>query len=279
LDSRVHSEPADLAADNGKRFVALMRRYCNDYTNRHDFAVCDQIMDTGYTLHMGSHEVSGRDKAYKPATQRQFTQFPGLCLTVNQIITNGDRLAMRFSEHGASLRHHGLIAAWNGVGLYNWDGSKLLENYVEQDYFARRAQLKSGKPNPVESPAIAPWDTVAQPANGANERLVRDALVRGEPSVMSHVLFDDEWVQGVVRRRLIEPISCTINDIFSAGEHVAVHGRVEGNVAADTELGEAAAGRPAFLHFAAIVCVRNGRVVGGRGVRDRIGLMKRLREA
>src|SRR2546430_12055290 len=124
-------------------FVALMRRYCIDYTARHDLSVCDDIMVPGYTLHMGVHHLAGRDEAYKPAAAAQFRQFPGLCLTVNEIICSGDRLALRFTEHGASARHDGARAAWAGVGLYRWDGQRLLENYVEQDYFGRRRQLRS----------------------------------------------------------------------------------------------------------------------------------------
>ena len=75
-------------------FVALMRRYCIDYTARHDLSVCDDIMVPGYTLHMGVHHLAGRDEAYKPAAAAQFRQFPGLCLTVNEIICSGDRLPL-----------------------------------------------------------------------------------------------------------------------------------------------------------------------------------------
>ncbi|WP_323039106.1 ester cyclase [Gemmobacter sp.] len=279
MDSRVPSEMSAAVADSGRRFVALMRRYCNDYTNRHDFSVCDEIMEDDYTLHMGVHDVTGRDSEYKPATLRQFSQFPGLCLTVNQIITNGNRLAMRFSEHGASVRHAGRTAAWSGVGLYHWNGARLVENFVEQDYFARGAQLASGDPNPVENPAIAPWDTLAEPASPANEDLVRRALASGELMQAPELLFDDEWITDQSRPRIIAPTACTVNDIFSAGDHVAFHACVEGTVNPGTELGDGATGRPAFLHFAGIVRVRDGRVVSGRGVRDRIGLMKRLRDA
>src|ERR1700744_1415286 len=76
-------------------FVTLMRRYCIDYTARHDLTVCDDIMDPGYTLHMGEYDLSGRDDAYKPAAAAQFRQFPGLCLTVNEIVCSGARLALR----------------------------------------------------------------------------------------------------------------------------------------------------------------------------------------
>ena len=160
-------------------FVALMRRYCIDYTARHDLSVCDDIMVPGYTLHMGVHHLAGRDEAYKPAAAAQFRQFPGLCLTVNEIICSGDRLALRFTEHGASARHDGARAAWGGVGLYRWDGQRLLENYVEQDYLARRRQLAGGGPDPVEPPAVAPWDTRSVPADPAAEAVTRGWLAAG----------------------------------------------------------------------------------------------------
>ncbi|MES1263355.1 MAG: nuclear transport factor 2 family protein, partial [Peristeroidobacter soli] len=157
-------------------FVALMRRYCYDYTNRQDFDACDTIMVPEYTLHMGTHELRGRDTQYKPATSKQFQQFPGLCLTINELVTNGERLCLRFAEHGASLRHAGARAAWSGIGLYKWDGTRLTENFVEQDYYSRRTQLADGAALPVETSAIAPWDTEPAAPNVPAEELVRRFL-------------------------------------------------------------------------------------------------------
>src|ERR1700746_2972705 len=145
-------------------FVALMRRCCIDYTARHDLSVCDDIMVPGYTLHMGVHHLAGRDGAYKPAAAAQFRQFPGLCLTVNEIICSGDQLALRFTGHGASARHAAARAPWGGFAVYRWNGQRLLENYVEQDYFGRRRQLAGDGPDPGEPPAVAPWDTRSGPA-------------------------------------------------------------------------------------------------------------------
>jgi len=184
-------------------FVALMRRYCVDYTARHDLSVCDQIMSPGYTLHMGGHDVAGRDKAYKPAAAAQFGQFPGLMLTVNQIACSGDRLVLSFTEHGASSRH-GAVAAWAGIGLYRWDGERLIENFVEQDYYSRRAQLAGGTALPVEASAIAPWDTQPAAADSHAERIVRELLERGDLMQTEGVVFDDEWT-GAPRQRVIEP--------------------------------------------------------------------------
>ena len=243
-------------------FVALMRRYCIDYTARHDLSVCDDIMDPGYTLHMGVHDLAGRDEAYKPAAAAQFRQFPGLCLTVNEIICSGGRLALRFTEHGASARHDGARAAWSGIGLYRWDGRRLLENHVEQDYLARRRQLADGSPDLVEPPAVAPWDTRSAPSDPAAEEVARAWLTAGD---LTGVTVDD----GRPPHRLLLPARTDVSVLFSAGPRVAFHAVQHGPLAGDDP-------REAMLHLAGVVRVDGGRVAGGRVIRDRLGLLRRL---
>jgi hypothetical protein len=258
------------------KFVALMRRYCYDYTNRQDFAACDTIMVPGYTLHMGTHDLTGRDEFYKPATQRQFDQFPGLVLTINEIITNGDRLCLRFSEHGASVRHERRRAAWGGVGLYKWDGERLLENYVEQDYYSRRLQLATGQPVDVDAPAIAPWDTLPQPVNETAETLVRNALTEGTLLKTPGIRFDDGGAAGPTQQ-ILEPTEVRINDLFSAGDRVAFHIGQCGRLIADfsTDHPELV-GSDVLLHMAGVVTVTDGAICAGRIIRDRLGLRRRL---
>jgi len=248
-------------------FVALMRRYCIDYTARHDLRVCDDIMDPGYALHMGTHDLAGRDEFYKPAAAAQFRQFPGLCLTVSEIICSGDRLALRFTEHGASARHDGALAAWAGIGLYRCDGQRLLENYVEQDYLARRRQLAEGRPDPVEPPAVAPWDTRSVPGDPAAEDVVRGWLAAGD---LDGVTADD----GQPPHRLLAPVRTEISVLFSAGPRVAFHAVQHGPLADDAPW--FAGDGEAMLHLAGVVRVQGGEIAGGRVIRDRLGLLRRL---
>jgi predicted ester cyclase len=250
-----------------------MRRYCLDYTARHDMTVCDAIMAPEYTLHMGGHDLVGRDGAYKPAAAAQFRQFPGLCLTVNEVIYSGDRLALRFSEHGASARHDGARAAWGGIGLYRWDRLRLVENFVEQDYFARRRQLADGDCDQVEPPAVAPWDTEAAAPDPAAEATVRAWLAVGD---IARVTLDD----GRPARHIIIAERTDIDDIFSAGSRVAFHAVQHGSLAGDDpDFAGFAVGSPSVLHFAGVVAVAGGQVVAGRVIRDRLGLYKRLSAA
>ena len=132
-----------------------MKRYCIDYTNSQDQSVCDEIMRSDYVVHIGGLDLP-RDAAYKPAVRQVFERFPGLGLVVHQFVTNCDRLAMRFSEHGACPRAHGRYAAWGGIGVYRWDGSQLVENFVEQDFLAQQNQLADGRAAPLEPTHLDP---------------------------------------------------------------------------------------------------------------------------
>jgi SnoaL-like polyketide cyclase len=253
--------------------VALLRRYVVDYTNRHDTSVCAEIMEPDYTLRMGSHVVAGRDDAYLPAAAAQFRQFPGLCLTVHEIVTNGERLAMRFTEHGASGRHAGAVASWRGLGLYSWNGTRLTGNYVEQDYLSRRRQLTTRTPDPVDPPALAPWDTVAVAADPAAEQVVRGWLDDGLPGTAVH---QDDGTAGPI----LDDAHTEVDDLFSAGEQVAFRvtrrGRYRGGPGGGQQPDDTAVGAAAALHLVGLVTVTGDRVVGGRTVRDRLGLARAL---
>lgn len=266
--TRVTAPPDPPAPDP---FVALMRRYVVDYTNAHDLSVCDEIMEPDYVLRMGPHVLAGRDEAYKAATRAQLRQFPGLGLTVHEIVSSGDRLALRFSEHGASVRHHGRVAVWAGIGLYHWNGTRLTANYVEQDYQARRRQLAGGGCDPVGAPAPAPWDTPARPPDPHAEHVVREWVARattGTPGVVC----DD----GRPAAPLVEGADAEVDDLFSAGDRVGVHAELRGRFTGGLDGLDDRIGEPAVLHLAALVRVRAGRVVGGHVVRDRLGLQRAL---
>jgi hypothetical protein len=264
-----------LSVADGPAFVSLMKRYVVDYTNSHDQAQSATIMVPDYRLRMGEHIVSGRDGAYAQATRRQLDQFPGLGLTVHEICTSGERLAMRFSEHGMSLRHEGARAAWGGIGLYHWNGSQLTANNVEQDYFSRALQLASKVAQPVEPPAIAPWNTDAEAPDERAVRIVGDWLETGRLASTAGVICDDGWT-GAAVCKIVEQSSITINDLFSCGSCVAFHVAQHGALTADFAKNSSQAGRSVTLFLAGIVHVGEGKIERGRIIRNRLDLSRTL---
>lgn len=261
-------------------FVSLIRRYVLDYLACGDTSVCDEIMHPDFLLYMGGHELGPRDDVYVPAVAKQMEQFPGLCMTANEVMCNGDRLALRFSQHGASMRHDGHQAAWSGIGLYFWDGERLTANWALEDYYARRRQLADRTTNQLEPPAVAPWDELAETENPANEELVRTWLRSGNIHGQPHVAFDDEWdghlcgpviEVGETEVGETEVGETRVDDLFSAGNRVAFHmtqtGTYVGGAGKDDRLGT-----PATLRSAGIVTVVDGVIASGRVIRDRSGL-------
>jgi hypothetical protein len=257
-------------------FVALMRRYCIDYTNAHDQSVCDEIMAPEYVVHISGFDLP-RDAAYKPAVTRVFERFPGLQLEVHELVTNGERLAMRFSEHGAAADAEGRLAAWGGIGLYRWNGKQLLENFVEQDFLAQEEQLATGLPAPLESPHLDPWlATRAAPPSAEAEAVARAWLAKGELRAPADAVIDGSWYARDAGSPL-EVETVEVNDLFSAGARVAFHvtqrGRYRGGLrGAD----EALVGRAAALRCVGLARVESGEVRAVRAITDRLGMRAAL---
>jgi hypothetical protein len=254
-------------------FVAVMRRYVVDYLQCQNADVCAQIMEPDYVLYMGGTELTPRDEVYVPAVVRQLQQFPGLGMTVNEIMCSGDRLAMRFSQHGASTKHDGRMASWGGIGLYKWNGVKLTSNYAIEDYYSRRHQLASGVAVPVESPAIAPWDTLVETADQMAEAIVRSCLDSADSRKRTGIAFDDEPVG--TSAPLVDVHETVIDDLFSAGDRVAFHATQTGIYIGGLDVPESAIGRPATLYSVGVLRV-DGDLLSGRVVRERAALQRAL---
>jgi hypothetical protein len=200
---------------------------------------------------------------------------------VHELVTNGDRLAMRFSEHGAAPAEGGRYAAWGGIGVYRWNGAQLLENFVEQDFVSQQAQLAGSVPAaPLEPPHLDPWvGTIAEPPDPEVERLAREWLERGDLRDAPEVVVDSSWYAELAPSPL-EVESVAINDLFSAGQRVAFHvsqrGRYRGGLPG---VDDARKGQPARLDCAGLVSVRGGRVQGVHVVTDRLGTVRTLLQA
>ncbi len=234
----------------------LAQRFAVDWLDRADDGVPPRIMAPGYRVHIGDVELTGLAE-YVPATLGQLQQFPGLQLTVHDLVLTERRLALHFTEHGASARHDLRAAAWTGVALFDWDGERLTENWTQEDYAARRRQLADGVPDTVGPPAVAPWTVQPGRPDAAAEDVVRTWLCTAEPG-SGGTTWDDGRTAAVLRPRDVE-----VAQLFSAGDRVAF-------AATQTDGADR-------LGVAGLVTVADGAVAGGVVVSDRHGLARRRR--
>jgi predicted ester cyclase len=249
-----------------------MRTYAYAYTANHDFSVCDDIMVPDYVLRMGPHEVRGRDEAYKPATAHQYEQYPGLGFTVHDLVTDGERVALRFSEHGVAPGRG--AATWGGISMYRWDGSRLTECVVEQDYFSRRRQLRNGA-LPVEGPALDPWQAVPARANPDALACVSDWLQSGSFIDGVDVVLDDETWRPPARV-IVDPVEVSVDELWSAGERVVYHRIVRGAYRGGLPGLDHRQGQEVVTYDAGIVEVADDEIISVRAVTDRLGVLRRL---
>jgi hypothetical protein len=262
-------------------FVAVMRRYVIDYLVCQNPWVCTQIMEPDYVLHMGGTDLGPRDEVYVPAVVRQLEQFPGLGMTVHEIILTNDRLAMRFSQHGASKRHNGNQAAWGGIGLYQWNGTRLTSNYAIEDYASRRRQLADGVSDTVEPPAVAPWDVEVGSANLAAESDILEWIRRGAAtSGDDQVWFDDVPIGAAAP--LLDVQFSVVDDVFSVDGRVAFHVTQHGSYRGGLEsigVAESAVGREATLYSVGVVHRDTNGRLHGRIIRERAAMARALTSA
>jgi hypothetical protein len=189
-----------------------------DWLASHDTTAAGDILAEDYELTIGSVVLSGRD-TYLDATMGQLNNFPGLCLTVHDIVISGSQAAIHFSEHGAAANRGGRVAAWTGVTLFRAAGGVLQECWCEEDYASRSAQLSSGQAAQVGLPHVSPWDSPDLAPHPEAEAVVLKWLAgaASAPGVIR-----DNGSLGATDDPVIGPLVPDV--MFSAGSAVAFHG-------------------------------------------------------
>jgi predicted ester cyclase len=254
----------------------LLRLFAVDLLTAQSWSVLPEIMADDYRLNIGGHVIAGRDTRYRPAMEQTFAQFPGLCVTVHDVLLGRDAMAMRFTEHGASRRSDGRSAAWQGVSLFRLNGGRMQVGWAEEDYFSRKRQLETGLCDSIEPPAPAPWDTVSRPPDAAIEATVREWVQSGALVTTTSVHWAGD-VTDPISSRLLEEESVTVDDLFSAGERVAFHATLAGTYRGGfAGIDPGPARGHSELRIAGIATVRGDAVVEARVVSDRLGLQRAL---
>jgi len=253
----------------------LLRGFATDFLTSHDVAEARRIMAPDYTLHIGGHVFGGRDDQYIPATAAQLDLFPGLIVTVHDVVLAPGGAAMRFTEHGTSAKSPHHAAAWGGITLFHFDGEQLSRGWAEEDYFARKRELKSGICDPILPPMAAPWDQPCEQPSDATELRVRQWL--SSPANILSPLVEQVRVGAPAFDALIRPAAISMSALFTAGPRAAFHAVVSGSYAGGfPDLDPSLAGVGIDLRVAGIVDTEAGQVSRVQLSADRLGLHRDL---
>jgi predicted ester cyclase len=254
----------------------LLRGFAVDFLTGHNVAVVETIMEPDYALSIGGFLLSGRDDTYLPATTAQLEQFPGLCVTVHDTVIGPDAVAMRFTEHGASIRHQGRLSTWGGVTLFRLKNGRLHQGWAEEDYFARKRQLADATCDRVKSPHPAPWDAPCEAPDAAVEALA-NAWLTDPASWAETSRIDEISAEGPRFADLVAIEAVTIDQLFSAGNRGAFHLSCTGTYTGGfADIDPARVGQSTTLRLAGLFDVAGGQVSRVQVTADRLGLHRSL---
>jgi len=253
----------------------LLRGFACEFLTCHDLAAVERIMDPAYRLTIGGHRFVGRDVEYLPATAAQLEQFPGLCVTVHDVVLGPQAVAMRFTEHGVS-RKHGRAAAWGGITMFKIEAGRLLEGWADEDYFARKRQLAVGVCDAVRAPHPAPWDGPTEAPDMGTETIGRQWL-RDPGALIAAQLVEQICAEGPTLAELITVDEFVVDALFSAGSRMGFRGVGRGRYAGGfPDLERSRAGQPVELSVTGLLTVANGAVAHAQIAFDRLGLHRSL---
>ncbi|HEV7666222.1 MAG TPA: ester cyclase [Chloroflexota bacterium] len=134
---------------------AIVRRFMDEYLNGRDVSVARQVVTADHVAHFAGIPQTLDLQAWLQVSQGYFDAFPDFHLTVQDLVSEGDRVAVRWTWTGT---HHGAFMGTPatgkhvegaGMGLYRIAGSLIAEQWVTEDMTALTRQLsqdQGGRP-------------------------------------------------------------------------------------------------------------------------------------
>jgi hypothetical protein len=244
--------------------VALVHRYLSEVIHSRRFEVLSEILVPGYGFETGGTSLVGRDDHYIPMVSAYLAGEPTIDTAVHDIVTDGRYAAVWLTKHTVNPR-----AAWDAVLIYRSSGDQLDWCWSEQDWAARRRQLK-GEQTPPRAPVSAHgvWDVPALRADPETE-MVAAAWLAGRPCDMG-------ISRGATPGPVLDVESVDVNCLFTAGDRFGFHLTQHGTYLDGLTGCAGHRGKPAQLHLAGIGTVTGRAVSCARVVTDSSELGRRL---
>ncbi len=124
---------------------ALVRRYLAEVYNNKNMAAIDELMASNFVAH--AYGPPGDREGYKQTVSMLFTGFPDYHLTVEDMVAEGDRVAVRFTWRGT---HKGEFAGIGPTGkqvnvtamtIHRISDGKVVETWGLVDRLGQMQQL------------------------------------------------------------------------------------------------------------------------------------------
>ena len=126
---------------------AIVRRLYEDVLNTGNLALVDDLCAPTYVLHFAGYgDIEGIEGFKHYATMFR-TAFPDAQLTIEEMIAEGDIVAVRYSAHGTNHGSYrgmpptGIQAQWTGMWFNRLAAGEIVEDWIQSDTFGVLQQL------------------------------------------------------------------------------------------------------------------------------------------
>jgi steroid delta-isomerase-like uncharacterized protein len=133
------SDTSSLSANRVAAPVEVVTRFLDDVINGGAFELIDELWAADMAWHGGSlGEYHGREQ-WKAINTHAATAFTDMHLTVHDIVTEAEKVAVRFTNSG---RHTGQFMGvpatgkqveWLGIGIYTVRAGKIVDAWFGED--------------------------------------------------------------------------------------------------------------------------------------------------
>jgi predicted ester cyclase len=125
---------------------ALVTRLIEEAWNEGNLAVIDELLAPDYVLHIDAPGAPGRE-GYKQAVEMHRAAWSGLRLAIEDMVAEGDKVAMRGTLRGVHEGEYmgipptGKRATWSAISIRRFEGAQIAEEWVEMDTLGLLQQL------------------------------------------------------------------------------------------------------------------------------------------
>ena len=136
-------EEREMSVEENK---AIVRRYFEE-ENKKNVAVVDELITANFVGHgAGGQEVHGPE-GLKQLWTTLFTGFPDYHATVEDLIAEGDKIVVRYTNWGTHNGEYldtaptGKQVTWTGMLIFRIVGGKVIEGWRETDALSLMQQI------------------------------------------------------------------------------------------------------------------------------------------
>lgn len=126
--------------------MALVRRFWEGLVGTGDLGLADELLAPDYTVHFAGNPPMDRD-GFLRFLDGLRTAFPDLTVTVEDLLAEGDQVAVRWTWRGTQrgpflgLPSTGVAVVGSGIGLFRMTDGRIEEDFVQEDTLGLLQQL------------------------------------------------------------------------------------------------------------------------------------------